>query len=155
MCRQRSTTGQQPGRHGASQAAGDAGVISAFLVAAMLGLLVILGLGLDPGLAFAAKIRALGQAEEAARDGAQQIDLTSYRTTGELVLDPVAAQRAAEDFLTKQGEAGIATATATKVTVTITTIYKTTLWQAVGVDTVTVSATGSAVPHPTFATGTP
>ncbi|MEO6701510.1 MAG: hypothetical protein ABI140_03910 [Jatrophihabitantaceae bacterium] len=122
-------------------------MVSAFLLAAMIGLFAVVGLGLDPGEAYATKIKAIGQAEEAARAGAQQIDLTTYRNTGVLQLDPVAAQQAAQGFLTAQGQTGTVTATTTRVTVTILTGYRTQLWHLVGVDTITVHAAGTAVPQ--------
>lgn len=127
--------------------AGDAGMISAFVLAAMVGLMAVVGLALDPGEAYAAKIRAIGQAQEAARAGAQQINLTVYRTTGALQLDPAAAERAAQQYLTAEGATGTATATTGQVTVTITTAYRTQLWQLVGVDTIAVHATGTATPQ--------
>lgn len=125
----------------------DAGMISAFVLAAMIGLMAVVGLGLDPGEAYAAKIRTIGQAEAAARAGAQQINLTVYRTTGTLQLNPAAAQQAAQRYLAAEHVAGTATATTARVTVTITTAYRTQLWQLVGVDTIPIHATGSALPQ--------
>ncbi|MDT0263774.1 hypothetical protein [Jatrophihabitans lederbergiae] len=125
----------------------DEGMVSAFLLATMIGLFAVVGLGLDPGEAYAAKIKAIGQAEEAARAGAQQLDLLTYRATGMLELHPAAAEQAAQRFLTAQHLAGTVTATTTRVTVTITTGYRTQLWQLAGVDTIAVHATGSAVPQ--------
>lgn len=127
--------------------AGDAGMISAFVLAAMIGLMTVVGLGLDPGEAYAAKIRAIGQAEAAARAGAQQINLTIYRTAGTLQLDPTAARQAAQQYLAAEGITGTAVATTARVTVTITTTYRTQLWQLVGIDTIGVHATGSALPQ--------
>jgi len=126
--------------------AGDEGMVSAFLLAAMIGLFAVVGLGLDPGQAYAAKIKAIGQAEEAARAGARQLDLTTYRNTGVLQLDPVAAEQAAQRFLTIEGQTGTVTAT-TRVTVTITTGYRTQLWHLAGIDTIAVHATGTATPQ--------
>jgi hypothetical protein len=127
---------------------GDSGMISAFLVAAMACLLVIIGLGLDPGLAFAAKVDALGQAEQAARAGAQQINLTLYRTAGRLELDPAAAQTAADRFLAAERATGTVSVTGNRVTVTVAATYRTHLWVLLDIDTITVHATGTAVPHP-------
>lgn len=126
---------------------GDEGMVSAFLLAAMIGLFTVVGLGLDPGEAYATKIKAIGQAEEAARAGAQQLDLTTYRNTGVVQLDPVAAEQAAQRFLTAEGQIGTATATTTRVTVTITTGYRTQFWHLAGIDTITVHATGTATPQ--------
>jgi hypothetical protein len=129
---------------------GDTGMVSVFVLAAMTGLLVITGLGLDPGLAFAAKVDALGQAEQAARAGAEQINLTLYRTSGRLQLDPTAAQTAARRFLAAEHAAGTVTVTGNRVTVIVTATYRTHLWALIHVDTITVHATGTAVPHPTI-----
>jgi Flp pilus assembly protein TadG len=125
---------------------GDAGMVSAFLIAMLLGLFAVAGLALDPGLALADKSRALGVAEEAARAGAQQLNLTTYRTTGALQLDPAAAQSAADRYLTLEHATGTVTVAGNTVTVTVTAIYHTQLWQLVGVDTLTVHATGHASP---------
>ena len=119
-------------------------MVSAFVLAALIGVMAVIGLGLDPGEAFAAKIHSIGDAEEAARAGAQQIDLTAYRTTGTLRLDAPDAEAAAQKFLATQGETGAVTVDGDRVTVTITTAYRTQLWQLVGVDTIAVHATGSA-----------
>jgi hypothetical protein len=125
----------------------DSGMISAFVLAMLLGLFAIAGFGLDPGLALATKVRAIGQAQEAARAGAQQIDLTTYRTTGQLRLDPISADTAAQRSLTAEHATGEVTVNGNTVVVTITTGYRTQLWQLIGVDTITVHATGSAVPQ--------
>lgn len=143
----RGPAGRSVRRAVTGRLAGDAGMVSAFVLAAMIGLVAVVGLALDPGEAFAAKIRAIGQAEEAARGGAQQINLTVYRTSGTLQLDPAAAEQAAHRFLTAEHLAGTVTATTARVTVTITTIYRTRLWQLVGVDTIPVHGSGSAVPQ--------
>ena len=125
----------------------EAGMISAFVLAMMLGLFAVLGLGLDPGMALADKVHAIGQAEQAARAGAREIDLITYRTTGRLRLDPVAATHAAEQFLTLEHAAGGVSVTGNTVTVTITAEYRTQLWALIGVDTITVHATGRATPQ--------
>ena len=125
----------------------DAGMISAFVLAMMLGLFAVLGLGLDPGLALAAKVQAIGQAQQAARAGAQQINLTTYRITGKLQLDPSAAATAAQHFLAIEYAVGQVVVTANTVTVSITAKYRTQLWALIGVDTITVHATGSATPQ--------
>jgi hypothetical protein len=122
-------------------------MVSAFVLAALVGLMAVVGLALDPGEAYAAKIRAIGQAEAAARAGAQQINLTVYRTTGTLQLDPAAALQAARQYLAAEGIIGTASATTTQVTVAITTTYHTQLWQLAGIDTIPVHATGSATPQ--------
>ncbi|MGH8922355.1 MAG: pilus assembly protein TadG-related protein, partial [Actinomycetes bacterium] len=53
----------------------DEGRVSAFVVTVLVAILALAGLTLDGGLALADKVRANGQAEAAARAGAQALDL--------------------------------------------------------------------------------
>ena len=123
---------------------GDSGQISVFAVVMMLAFLAAAGLVLDGGIALSAKVQALDQAQAAARIGAQQLDLTTYRTTGTARLDPARAQGAARDWLTRAGLDGQVTATTTTVTVTVRRTSDTQLLRIVGVDTLAVSATATA-----------
>src|SRR4051812_11079879 len=109
----------------------DEGTGTAFAVILTTALLACTRLVLDGGLAPPARVRAVGLAQEAARAGAQEIDLTVYRTTGALVLRPDAATTAARTYLTAAGATGQATATATTVTVTVQTEQPTTLLAAI------------------------
>jgi hypothetical protein len=84
-------TGRRRRRHGGA-AAGDSGQITAFVVVMATALVLLAGLVLDGGLTLAARGRALNLAQEAARAGAQGINLAVYRQTGDLVLSvPLAA----------------------------------------------------------------
>lgn len=69
----------------------DEGRVTAFVVVLVTAILALAGLTLDGGLALAAKVRANGEAEAAARAGAQAIDLTAYRNTGAMQLIPAQA----------------------------------------------------------------
>jgi Flp pilus assembly protein TadG len=122
----------------------DSGQISVFAVVMMLAFLAAAGLVLDGGLALSVKVQALDQAQAAARIGAQQLDLTTYRTTGVARLDPARADAAARDWLTRAGLDGQVTATIATVTVTVRRSSDTQLLRIVGVDTLAVSATASA-----------
>jgi len=110
--------------------------------------LLFAGLVLDGGLALAAKVRAIGQAQEAARAGAQAIDLTAYRADGTLRLDPDRAAALARAYLGTAGTTGTAgvTVAGNTVTVTISTTQPTRLLALVGVHTIHLTATGSAHP---------
>lgn len=74
------------------------------------GLLLLAGLVLDGGLALAAKVQAIDEAQEAARTGAQQLDLATYRATGQVVLDSAAAEHAARTYLAATGNPQATTA---------------------------------------------
>src|SRR5687768_354668 len=77
----------------------EEGRVSAFVVVLTAAVLALAGLALDGGLALAAKTRANGQAESAARAGADAIDLAIYRDTGQLVLVPAQAVARAQSYL--------------------------------------------------------
>ena len=66
---------------------GEAGMVTAFVVILTLALLAMAGLVTDGGLALAAKVRAIDDAQAAARAGAQAIDIPLYRQTGQITLD--------------------------------------------------------------------
>ncbi|QKV81803.1 hypothetical protein HUT10_48260 [Amycolatopsis sp. Hca4] len=120
--------------------------MSAFVVVLVLGLLALAGLGLDGGLALAAKVRATGQAESAARAGAQAIDLAAYRATGTLRLLPAEADGLARRYLASVGATGTVTATADTVTVIVTTSQRAQLLSLVGIPS--IGAHGSGAAHP-------
>ncbi|GAA2686032.1 MULTISPECIES: pilus assembly protein TadG-related protein [Actinosynnema] len=122
------------------------GRTSAFVLALTAGLLVLTGLVLDGGLALAAKVRATGQAESAARAGAQAIDLAGYRTDGALRLLPAQAVADAQAHLAAQGATGTATATEKVVTVTVTASRSTQLLWLVGITSLPVQSRASAGP---------
>jgi len=122
----------------------DAGQVTPFVVILVVALLALAGLVLDAGLALSAKVQALDAAQAAARAGAQELDLNSYRTTGEARLNPVAAINTAQAWLAAAGLNGTVTATTTEVTVTVYRAQPTQLLQLIGVASLNVSATATA-----------
>jgi Flp pilus assembly protein TadG len=125
----------------------DDGQITGFVVVLVIGILALTGLTLDGGLALGAKVRATGQAEAAARAGAQAIDLTTYRTTGTLRLIPTQAIKDAQAFLAAEGATGTVAVTEDTVTVTVTTIQPTQLLGLINIESLSLHAQGSARPQ--------
>lgn len=125
----------------------EEGRVSAFVVVLLIGIMALAGLGLDGGLALAAKVRVTGEAESAARAGAQAIDLAAYRTTGRLRLVPAQADTLAHSYLTGIGVTGTVTVTGDTVTVTVTTTQPTQLLSLVGIGSIQAHGTGSAHPQ--------
>lgn len=125
---------------------GDGGQITVFVVLLAAAVVMFAALVLDGGLALAVKIRAIGEAQEAARSGAQAVDLAAYRRDGTLRLVPDQARRQAHTYLASTGDSGTVTATTDTVTVTVTAHQRTQLLGLLGVGTLTVTATGSAHP---------
>ena len=123
----------------------EEGMVTAFVVVFMLALLVMAGLVLDGGLALAAKVQAIDDAQAAARAGAQAIDVPLYRSTGEITLDPAQASSDAEGFLARAGRTGTVSVTGDQVTVTVTITQPTQILSVVGVHSFTETGSGSAM----------
>ncbi|MGW8375400.1 TadG family pilus assembly protein [Streptomyces sp. ODS28] len=125
---------------------GEEGQVTAFVVVLAAAVLLFAGLVLDGGLALAAKVRAIGEAQEAARNGAQALDLAAYRRDGTLQLLPAEARQRAHAYLTATPDTGRIRASTNSITVTVTARQPTQLLGLLGLETLTVSATGSAHP---------
>jgi hypothetical protein len=123
---------------------GQDGFVTAFTVIMVVALFVLAGLVFDGGRALAARVTALDDAQEAARAGAQQIDLATFRATGAAILNTAAAVTAAENYLAANGETGNATVNGDTVTVTATCIQSTEILSMIGIGSFTESATATA-----------
>ena len=122
----------------------DRGSASGWAIGTMAVGLLLAGLLFDGAAAMTAKAQAWSVAQQAARRGADQLDLAVLRTTGEVLIDPAAAEDAAADWLARAGMSGRVEATAEQVSVTVTVTEATVLLSAVGVDEYTLSATATA-----------
>ena len=120
------------------------GRVTAFVVIIVTACLLFAALVLDGGLALAAKTRALGEAQEAARKGAQEIDLATYRARGVVQLVPEKAGSAAASYLAAAGHPGTVSVTDNTVLVTVTVPYDTQLLGLIGIGSITVTETGRA-----------
>ena len=94
----------------------ERGAVSTFLAVLALALLAAAGLVVDGGRKVNTLREASNLADNAARAGAQAVDLDTLRTDGNLLLLPDAAEQQARDYLTELGH------TATEVVVTDATI---------------------------------
>nr|WP_300015865.1 hypothetical protein [Pseudonocardia sp.] len=113
----------------------------------MTAILALAGLALDGGLALAAKVRAVGQAESAARAGAQAVDLDTYRATGRLVLVPDLAVAAARSQLDAAGAEGEVAVRDGGVVVRVSATHVPRLLGLAGITELTVSGDARAVPQ--------
>lgn len=123
------------------------GRVTAYVVITAVAALAFGGLVLDGGLALAAKVRAMGQAQEAARAGAQEIDLAAYRADGTLRLAPSRAAAAAHDQLAASRHTGSVSVVGNTVNVTVTINQRAQLLGLFAVDTITVTGRGEAQPQ--------
>lgn len=134
-------------RRWAQRLRGDRGSATAWAIGVVAVVALLSGAVLDGGNAMAARVQALDIAQQAARAGANQLDLGALRNQGAVRLDPPAAQAAAEAFLRQAGATGTATATIAQVTVTVTRSQPTLVLQAIGVDAIGMTATATAIPQ--------
>jgi len=123
---------------------GEDGVVTAFTVIIVGALFILAGLVFDGGRALAGRVTALDEAQEAARAGAQQIDLAVFRSTGQAILNTGAAVTAAQNYLAATGDTGTVTVNGEVVTVTVTHQQPTEILAAIGIDSFTEHATATA-----------
>ena len=123
---------------------GERGQVIAFLVVMTAGFIAIAGLVDDGGRALSGRVRALDEAQAAARAAAQQINLTLLREDGSVELDAPAAVQAADQYLATVGDAGVVTVSGNSIHVTVTVNVPTQILGAFGVTNLTVSAQGAA-----------
>ncbi|MFF4506666.1 TadE/TadG family type IV pilus assembly protein [Streptomyces sp. NPDC001401] len=122
------------------------GQVTPFVVILAIAIVMFVGLVVDGGLALAAKARAIGEAQEAARAGAQALDLAEYRESGTVRLVPGQARTLAQTYLASTGDTGTVTVSGDTVTVAVTAHQHTQLLGLLGLDSLTVTSTGSAHP---------
>jgi Flp pilus assembly protein TadG len=122
----------------------DRGSLSAFVMLLLVAIFVVLGLVVDGGLAASAREQAADEAEQAARAGAGSISVEALRS-GQLQIDDSKAISTAEQFMTASGHPGVATVSSGRVQVAINYRIHTVILGIVGVTTLPVSATATAV----------
>lgn len=120
------------------------GMITAFTIVITAALLLFVGLAYDGGRALDGRVKALSEAQEASRAGAQALNVGALRTGGAAMLDPAAAVSAAQAYLAATGDTGTVDIAGTTVTVSVTRIQHTTFLGVVGVGTFTAHVTATA-----------
>jgi Flp pilus assembly protein TadG len=132
---------------------GDAGSVSAFVALLLVAIFVLVGLVVDGGSALSAQQAAADEAEQAARAGAGALSVDALRS-GVVQIDQQQAVDAAERFTRAAGHPGTAVVSGGTVTVQIRYRIPTEVLGIVGLDTLPVSATASAVDVQGVAVGT-
>lgn len=122
----------------------EEGVITVFVVALTLALMLVAGLVYDGGRVLAARQLARDLADSAARAAAQEIDLDALRSGAPPALDTLAAEAAAEGYLDALGYDGEVVVTGDRVEVTVSLTTRIVLLQLAGVPDRTVTGTGLA-----------
>jgi Flp pilus assembly protein TadG len=122
----------------------ERGAVSTFLAVLALALLMAAGLAIDGGRKVNALSEASHLADNAARAGAQAVDLDTLRTTGTLQLQPDEAVVRVDQYLAPLGHTADVTVTGDTVTVTISLTINPVLLPT-GPITVTATETATAV----------
>ncbi len=116
----------------------DRGQVTAFVVVMVAALILCAGLVIDGGLALAARVRAQDEAQSAARAGAEQINLATYRASGTVVLDPAQAVVRRRGVSRRLPATAVRSASpATSVTVTVEATQPTQILGIVGLHSLT------------------
>jgi Flp pilus assembly protein TadG len=134
----------------------DDGAITILVLLLTPMLLALAGLVWDGGLAITARQQAADLAEQAARAGADQLDLDAARADGTDRIDTARATTAACRFVhVAAPSVGCeATATAEQVTVRVTTLTTTALLGLIGLHSLTTHGHATARPVQGVLTGT-
>lgn len=120
----------------------ERGSATVWMIGVTVASFLMVGLVLDGGVMLRSRSDAFAIAASAARVGAQQLD-PDAAVEGLTVLDPIAAEQAAQGYLGNQGVTGTVTVTGDTITVTVTTSARLQMLRVVGGDTVTFDATAT------------
>lgn len=122
-------------------------MVTAFVTILAAGLLLFAGLVIDGGMVLATKRKAIDDAESAARAGAQMIDVSVLRTTGEVVLLADQAEGAAQAYLADSGAEGTVEVVGDRIEVTVTRNQRMQILGIGGLGSVTVVGHGVSEPR--------
>jgi Flp pilus assembly protein TadG len=131
------------GDRGRPELSAEQGSFTVFVAVLTLALFSLVGLVIDGGRAVAAQNAAAGEAEQAARLGADQISLQAIRS-GIVSIDPASATKAVNSYLQAVGTDGAVTVVGQTVTVHIRSSEPTVILGIIGVEQIGISATASA-----------
>ncbi len=126
------------------RAGSQEGSISAFVALLLVAVFVLMGLVVDGGFAIAAHQAAYDEAEQAARAGAGALSVDALRS-GAVQIDPTRAVGAAEAFTVAAGHRVTATVSGGTVRVEVHYRIRTQILGIIGIGTLPVSASASAV----------
>lgn len=122
----------------------DRGQVTVFVVGIFAALWLFAGIVVDGGLALAGKARALDVAQEAARTGAQQLDIGRLRRGGEVRLVQGKAAAEARAYVASTGDSATVSVKGDAVTVQVTHHQHTQILRLIRLPTLTVHAKGTA-----------
>ena len=126
----------------------ERGAVSVYVVIIAAVLMLLAGLCIDGGRVLNTRATLADTAEQAARAGAQRVQVGELRRSGAVVFDAREARAAANAYLSSAGGTGAAgsdvTTTGNTVTVTMEKDVPTFMLSLVGLSTVHITVSGSA-----------
>ncbi|MEV4575073.1 pilus assembly protein TadG-related protein [Nonomuraea jabiensis] len=122
----------------------ERGSVTVFTAVIAFVLLLCAGLMVDGGAKIQAYREAYAVAEEAARAGAGQMNISHAYTNGRFEIDTNQALTAARSYLSTAGHTGTISTSGNQVRVTVTVSRPTTLISLIGIGTVSATATATA-----------
>lgn len=131
-------------RRAADSSMQEEGTVVVLVVGLALAMLAVAGLVYDGGAILAARRDAFDVAANAARAGAQAVDLDTVRTGDSAELDVAAAATAAHAWLKRSGDTGAVTVDGHTVQVTVTREVRLVLLSLAGMDRRNVTGIGTA-----------
>lgn len=121
----------------------DRGSATVWMIGVTFAAFMMVGLVIDGGVMLRARSDAFSIAASAARVGAQQLD-SDAAVEGQAVLDPVAAEAAALDYLAARGVTGSVTVDGDIVRVSVSTTARLQMLSLAGAGTARFDATAEA-----------
>ncbi len=125
----------------------ERGGATIFVLAMSMVLFLCAGLVIDAGMGINTRMRVADDAEQAARAGANAVDVLTLRAGGGVVIDPALARTHALDFLQARGYGPgqfTVTVTADTVAVQVRDHSETTILKLIGIADYPVSARATA-----------
>jgi Flp pilus assembly protein TadG len=131
--------------HRSAHTRNERGSATVFVIGFAIVLLACAGLVIDGGGALNARMTLSDDVEQAARAGAQEVDVDYLRQNGVVRLNPGAAETAARSYLVSKGyTVGQVSATDDTVRVSAKDTVNTKLLMLIGVNSFDVNATATA-----------
>lgn len=125
----------------------ERGGATIFVLSMSLVLMLCAGLVVDGGMGINARMRVADDAEQAARAGANAVNVDQLRSGGSLAVDPGLAQLYAQDFLNARGYPAAQfsiTVNANTVAIEVRDTSETTFLKLIGINEYPVTARATA-----------
>ncbi|MET1133898.1 MAG: Tad domain-containing protein [Aeromicrobium sp.] len=125
----------------------ERGGATIFVLSMSLVLMLCAGLVIDGGMGINARMRVADDAEQAARAGANAVNVDQLRSGGALAVDPGLARMYAQDFLSARGYPAAQfsiTVNANTVAIEVRDTSDTTLLKLIGINEYPVTARATA-----------